>query len=121
MNAQEAPARMRSLTSMSFFSLGRLSLRKGKGNERICKIYDSPCLPEEEVVSAPDSPNKQSCDSCSHVFLVLSSAGKAVFFVVRLPCCVLLVCCSTRSAVNVPDRKEVVSALHSLGEKQSGE
>ena len=28
----------------------RLSLRKGRGESRICKIYDSPCLPEGEAV-----------------------------------------------------------------------
>lgn len=28
----------------------RLSLRKGRGEQRICKIYDSPCLPEGEAV-----------------------------------------------------------------------
>ena len=27
----------------------RLSLRKGRGNARICKVYDSPCLPETEA------------------------------------------------------------------------
>jgi len=27
----------------------RLSLRKGRGDTRICKIYDSPCLPEGEA------------------------------------------------------------------------
>ena len=27
----------------------RLYLRKGKGQERICKVYDSPCLPESEA------------------------------------------------------------------------
>ncbi|CAG8646371.1 22710_t:CDS:2 [Gigaspora margarita] len=26
-----------------------LSLRKGKGEARVCKIYDSPCLPEDET------------------------------------------------------------------------
>ena len=26
----------------------RLSLRKGKGEERFCKVVDSPILPEEE-------------------------------------------------------------------------
>eukprot|EP00455_Lapot_gusevi_P002991 TRINITY_DN1123_c0_g2_i12.p1 TRINITY_DN1123_c0_g2~~TRINITY_DN1123_c0_g2_i12.p1 ORF type:complete len:364 (-),score=105.06 TRINITY_DN1123_c0_g2_i12:401-1426(-) len=31
-------------------STTRLSLRKGRGNTRICKIYDSPCLPEEEAM-----------------------------------------------------------------------
>ena len=30
----------------------RLSLRKGRGETRICKIYDSPCLPEAEAVFA---------------------------------------------------------------------
>jgi DNA repair protein RAD51 len=30
-------------------STTRLSLRKGRGNTRICKIYDSPCLPELEA------------------------------------------------------------------------
>jgi DNA repair protein RAD51 len=33
-------------------STTRLSLRKGRGNERICKIYDSPCLPESEATFA---------------------------------------------------------------------
>jgi len=27
----------------------RLYLRKGKGENRICKIYDSPCLPEGDA------------------------------------------------------------------------
>lgn len=31
-------------------STTRLSLRKGRGEQRICKIYDSPCLPESECV-----------------------------------------------------------------------
>lgn len=30
----------------------RLYLRKGRGEQRICKIYDSPCLPESEAVFA---------------------------------------------------------------------
>jgi DNA repair protein RAD51 len=29
-----------------------LSFKKGKGEQRICKIYDSPCLPESETVFA---------------------------------------------------------------------
>lgn len=33
-------------------STTRLSLRKGKGEARICKIYDSPCLPEAEATFA---------------------------------------------------------------------
>lgn len=28
----------------------RLYLRKGKGDERVCKIYDSPSLPESECI-----------------------------------------------------------------------
>jgi len=31
-------------------STTRLYLRKGRGEQRICKIYDSPCLPESECV-----------------------------------------------------------------------
>jgi DNA repair protein RAD51 len=34
---------------MAHASTTRLSLRKGKGESRICKIYDSPCLPESEA------------------------------------------------------------------------
>lgn len=33
-------------------STTRLYLRKGKGETRICKIYDSPCLPESETMFA---------------------------------------------------------------------
>ncbi|KAF1661008.1 UNVERIFIED_CONTAM: hypothetical protein FQV16_0000787, partial [Eudyptes robustus] len=33
---------------MAHSSTTRLYLRKGKGANRICKIYDSPCLPESE-------------------------------------------------------------------------
>ena len=33
-------------------STTRLSLRKGRGENRICKIYDSPCLPESEAMFA---------------------------------------------------------------------
>ncbi|VDM38395.1 unnamed protein product [Toxocara canis] len=33
-------------------STTRLYLRKGRGETRICKIYDSPCLPESEAVFA---------------------------------------------------------------------
>lgn len=31
-------------------STTRLSLRKGRGNTRVCKIFDSPCLPEADAV-----------------------------------------------------------------------
>ena len=33
-------------------STTRLSFKKGKGEQRICKVYDSPCLPESECVFA---------------------------------------------------------------------
>ncbi|KNC50599.1 RAD51/dmc1 protein [Thecamonas trahens ATCC 50062] len=31
-------------------STTRLSLRKGRGNQRVCKLFDSPCLPDAEAV-----------------------------------------------------------------------
>ena len=31
-------------------STTRLYLRKGKGEQRVCKIFDSPCIPEGECV-----------------------------------------------------------------------
>lgn len=34
---------------MAHASTTRLSLRKGRGENRVCKIYDSPCLAEEEA------------------------------------------------------------------------
>ena len=37
---------------MAHSSTTRLYLRKGRGESRICKIYDSPCLPESEAVFA---------------------------------------------------------------------
>jgi len=33
-------------------SCTRLSLRKGRNESRVCKIYDSPCLPEAEAMYA---------------------------------------------------------------------
>ena len=35
-----------------FLGCFRLYLRKGRGETRICKIYDSPCLPESEAMFA---------------------------------------------------------------------
>uniref|UniRef100_A0A7S4PCV5 DNA repair protein RAD51 homolog n=1 Tax=Paramoeba aestuarina TaxID=180227 RepID=A0A7S4PCV5_9EUKA len=35
---------------MAHASTTRLSLRKGKGEQRIMKVYDSPCLPEGEAI-----------------------------------------------------------------------
>jgi DNA repair protein RAD51 len=37
---------------MAHASTTRLSLRKGRGETRICKIFDSPCLPESEATFA---------------------------------------------------------------------
>jgi DNA repair protein RAD51 len=37
---------------MAHASTTRLYLRKGKGEQRVCKIYDSPCLPESEATFA---------------------------------------------------------------------
>jgi len=37
---------------MAHASTTRLYLRKGRGESRVCKIYDSPCLPEAEAVYA---------------------------------------------------------------------
>jgi len=37
---------------MAHASTTRLSLRKGRGETRICKIYDSPNLPEAEAMFA---------------------------------------------------------------------
>jgi len=37
---------------MAHASTTRLYLRKGRGESRICKIYDSPCLPEAEAMFA---------------------------------------------------------------------
>lgn len=52
--------RAMNITSRVFFILFmfihlfcyRLYLRKGRGETRICKIYDSPCLPEAEAMFA---------------------------------------------------------------------
>ena len=37
---------------MAHASTTRLSLRKGRGESRVCKIYDSPCLAEGEAIYA---------------------------------------------------------------------
>ncbi len=37
---------------MAHASTTRLYFRKGRGETRICKIYDSPCLPESEAMFA---------------------------------------------------------------------
>jgi len=40
------------VTGPLFCGWCRLYLRKGRGETRICKIYDSPCLPEAEAMFA---------------------------------------------------------------------
>ena len=35
---------------MAHASTTRLFLRKGKGEQRVCKLYDSPCIAEGECV-----------------------------------------------------------------------
>ena len=35
---------------MAHASTTRLYMKKGKGEQRICRIYDSPCLPEAEAI-----------------------------------------------------------------------
>lgn len=37
---------------VSHFSTTRLGLRKGRAEQRVAKIYDSPCLPESECTYA---------------------------------------------------------------------
>ena len=37
---------------MAHASTTRISLRKGRGEQRVAKIYDSPCLPEGEATFA---------------------------------------------------------------------
>ncbi|XP_055587329.1 DNA repair protein RAD51 homolog A [Uranotaenia lowii] len=42
-------------------STTRLYLRKGRGETRICKIYDSPCLPESEAMYAINADGIGDC------------------------------------------------------------
>eukprot|EP01083_Nonionella_stella_P037203 101426_1 len=37
---------------MAHASTTRLSFRKARGNQRVCKVYDSPCLPEADAIFA---------------------------------------------------------------------
>lgn len=37
---------------MAHASTTRLYFKKGRNEQRICKIYDSPCLPESEAIFA---------------------------------------------------------------------
>ena len=34
---------------IAHMSTTRLFFKKGRGEQRICKVYDSPCMPEEEA------------------------------------------------------------------------
>ncbi len=54
---------------MAHASTTRLYLRKGRGEQRICKIYDSPCLPEAEAVFAiyPDGIAGESAAAVAQV------------------------------------------------------
>jgi RecA/RadA recombinase len=58
-------------TLPSSASPSRLSLRKGRGNNRVCKIFDSPCLPESEAMFAIAD---DGIVGSSAVFFLLSSA-----------------------------------------------
>lgn len=42
-------------------STTRLYLKKGRGETRICKIYDSPCLPESEATFAIGANGVDDC------------------------------------------------------------
>ena len=43
----------------------RLFLRKGRNDQRVCRIYDSPCLPETEALFSIS--NGGICDPSSDV------------------------------------------------------
>lgn len=46
---------------MAHFSTTRLALRKGRGEQRIMKVYDSPCLPEGDAVYEICAKGIQDC------------------------------------------------------------
>jgi len=48
----------------------RLYLRKGRGETRICKIYDSPCLPEAEAMFAINADGIGDAKDWDAVFLL---------------------------------------------------
>lgn len=56
-HAHDSTRKWHSLPVMMVVSclVARLYLRKGRGETRICKIYDSPCLPEAEAMFAINS------------------------------------------------------------------
>ena len=43
----------------------RLFLKKGRGETRICKIYDSPCLPESECMFAINGISAPITEMCT--------------------------------------------------------
>lgn len=57
-------------------STTRLYLRKGRGETRMCKIYDSPCLPESEAMFAINADGigdaKEQIFNISRVYYVFS-------------------------------------------------
>lgn len=62
----------------------RLYLRKGRGETRICKIYDSPCLPEAEAMFAINADGVGDAKDWRLHFphnLRLGGCKKAPFFV----------------------------------------
>lgn len=64
----------------------RLYLRKGRGETRICKIYDSPCLPEAEAMFAINADGVGDAKDWRLHFprnLRLGGCKKAPFFVAR--------------------------------------
>ena len=52
LSAQSNPTKPIGGNIIAHASTTRLQLRKGKGEQRICKIYDSPCLPESDAIFA---------------------------------------------------------------------
>lgn len=46
---QQTPKKPVGGNVMAHASTTRLYMKKGKGEQRICRIYDSPCLPESEA------------------------------------------------------------------------
>ena len=60
-------------------STTRLSLRKGRGETRICKIYDSPCLAEAEATFSISGAGR-----CLARASVVATRGLTPFFVAIL-------------------------------------
>lgn len=50
----------------------RLMLRKGKGEQRVCKVFDAPNLPEAEAISLPRPLGRQNSFSLLLQFIWVS-------------------------------------------------